>query len=68
MDITTLGYALRLQWEWLARIESARLWSSILNKTKQVVQGMFELSTTAAVEVGNEEELCFGVNAGYMGY
>jgi hypothetical protein len=35
-----------------------------LNKTKQVVQGMFELSTTAAVEVGNEEELCFGVNAG----
>jgi hypothetical protein len=35
IDLTTLGYALRLRWEWLARAEPDRLASSFCNHARE---------------------------------
>jgi hypothetical protein len=37
LDLMTLGYALCLCWEWLARMELTYLWASILSKCEHVV-------------------------------
>jgi hypothetical protein len=51
IDLTTMGYALHLRWEWLARTQPKRIWAPSACKTDQVIQAMFQVST--AVPVGN---------------
>jgi hypothetical protein len=51
IDLTTLGYALRLRWEWLAKTNPSRLWAALPCTTEPVVRAMFEASTL--VVLGN---------------
>jgi hypothetical protein len=51
LDLTTMGYVLRLGWEWLVRTDPSRTWTAIPSKTELAVCAMFDISTT--VEVGN---------------
>jgi hypothetical protein len=57
VDLTTMGYALRLGWEWLARTQPDRIWSPSACKTDCVIQAMFQVSTT--VQVGNGAQMLF---------
>jgi hypothetical protein len=52
LDLTTLGYALRLRWEWLTRTDSERLWTSLPHKNDHIVRAMFEASTSVQVGSG----------------
>jgi hypothetical protein len=52
LDLATLGYALRLRWEWLAGTEPERIWTALPNKAENVVRAMFEVSTTMQVGDG----------------
>jgi hypothetical protein len=51
LDLTTLGYALRLRWEWLQRTDPDHIWTPLPSKTDRVIQAMFHSSVT--VQVGN---------------
>jgi hypothetical protein len=53
LDLTTLGYALRLRWEWLSRMEPERLWVALPRKQEAIVQAMFRTSVTVQVGMGN---------------
>jgi hypothetical protein len=53
LDLTTLGYALRLRWEWLSRMEPERLWVALPRKQEAIVQAMFRASVTVQVGMGN---------------
>jgi hypothetical protein len=46
LDLTTLGYALRLQWEWQAKIAPDKPWPSFVTNAERAVQAMFEASVT----------------------
>jgi hypothetical protein len=43
LDLTTLGYALRLRWEWLACTEPDRLWAKLPSRSERIVKATFEL-------------------------
>jgi hypothetical protein len=61
IDLTTMGYALRLCWEWLARTDHSRLWTTLPNKNEKIVKGMFD--ALDIVDVGNGLHTlfqCFG--------
>jgi hypothetical protein len=49
LDLTTLGYALRLRWEWLARTEPRRLWTQLPSCAKRIVRAMFEVSVIVQI-------------------
>jgi hypothetical protein len=56
LDLETLGYALRLQWSWLARVDPARISSlpvvgAASNKEDTIIKAMFQASTS--VHIGN---------------
>jgi hypothetical protein len=51
LDLTTLGYALRMRWEWQARTSPDKPWASLPTSPERAVQAMFDASVT--VEVGN---------------
>jgi hypothetical protein len=57
IDLMTMGYALWLCWEWLARTEPQRLWTAMPSKTERVVLAMFEASVT--VQIGNGAQTLF---------
>jgi hypothetical protein len=57
LDLMTLGYALRLCWEWLARTEPTRLRASLLCHAEPIICVMFDASTT--VQVGNGARALF---------
>jgi hypothetical protein len=57
LDLTTLGYALCLHWEWQAKTSPDRPCASLSAKPKHVVQAMFDDSVT--VEVGNGRHALF---------
>jgi hypothetical protein len=46
LDLNTLGYALRMRWEWLARVDPSRAWTALPVKPERVIQAMFEASTS----------------------
>jgi hypothetical protein len=52
LDLITLGYALRLWWECLARVEPSRILVGMTTKPEKVEQAMFEVSTTVIVGSG----------------
>jgi hypothetical protein len=52
LDLTTLGYALRLWWECLARVEPSHIWVGLTTKPEKVEHAMFEVSTTVTVGSG----------------
>jgi hypothetical protein len=45
LDLTTLGYALRMHWAWLARTDLGQSWSALPTKDERLVRAMFEAST-----------------------
>jgi hypothetical protein len=45
VNLTTLGYALRLCWEWLAKTNLLCLWTALSCTLESVVRAMFEAST-----------------------
>jgi hypothetical protein len=51
LDLTTLGYALRMRWEWQARTSPDKPWASLPTSPERAMQAMFDASVT--VEVGN---------------
>jgi hypothetical protein len=60
LDLTTLGYALQLRWECLARTDPSRMWTALPSKEEKVVRAMFNLSTS--VIVGNGHRTWFWLN------
>jgi hypothetical protein len=52
LDLTTLGYALRMCWLWLACTNPDRCWSALPQKEERLVRAMFEVSTTVVVSDG----------------
>lgn len=60
LDLTTLGYVLRLRWEWLRRTNEKRIWISLPCKTERIVQQMFQISFM--VQVGNGARTLFWVD------
>jgi hypothetical protein len=44
IDLNTLGYALRMRWEWLAFVEPSQSWIALLAKPVRVVRAMFKVS------------------------
>jgi hypothetical protein len=57
VDLTTLGYALRLQWEWIAPTHPERLWVPLVSQVERIIQSMFLVSVT--VEVGDGTKALF---------
>jgi hypothetical protein len=57
LDLTTLGYALRLRWEWLARTEPQHLWTQLPSHAERIVRAMFEVSVT--VQLGDGARALF---------
>jgi hypothetical protein len=57
VDLTTMGYALRLGWEWPTQTQPERIWMPTTCKTDIVIQDMFQISTT--VRVGNGSQMLF---------
>jgi hypothetical protein len=51
LDLTKLGYTLRLRWSWLARTDPVRILSALPAREERLVHAMFDASTT--VQVGN---------------
>jgi hypothetical protein len=51
LDLTAMGYALRLWWEWLAREDLDMAWMALPSKMEVTVRAMLEVSTI--VQVGN---------------
>jgi hypothetical protein len=43
LDLITLGSALRLRWEWQAKITPDKPWASFATKPERAVQAMFDL-------------------------
>jgi hypothetical protein len=52
LDLTTMGYALRLRWAWLSRAEPGRVWTTLPSKPEAIVQAMFDASTSVQVGSG----------------
>jgi hypothetical protein len=52
LDLTTLGYVLRLRWEWLARTES-HLWAQLASRSERIVRAMFNVSVVRNVISGS---------------
>lgn len=46
-NIKLQGYALRLRWEWLRRVDPQRNWVDLPDNTEAVVRSVFSLSVTA---------------------
>jgi hypothetical protein len=46
LDLTTLGYALRLWWKWLQHTEPNRMWTVQPSKNDRIIQAMFDVSVT----------------------
>jgi hypothetical protein len=57
LDLTTLGYALRLRWEWQAKTLPDKPWVSLSSKLERDVQAMFQASTS--VQIGNGRRALF---------
>jgi hypothetical protein len=55
LDLTTLGYALRMRWSWLARTDPGRSWSALPVKDERLVRAMFEASTIVQISDGLRE-------------
>jgi hypothetical protein len=53
LDLTILGYALRLWWEWQAKTTPDKPWASFATKPERAVQAMFEASVTVDVGYGH---------------
>jgi hypothetical protein len=51
-DLSKMGYALRMRWEWLALDDPDRSWALLPSKPEAVVQAMFEASVTVVVGDG----------------
>jgi hypothetical protein len=51
LDLTAMGYALQLWWEWLAREDLDMAWMALPSKMEVTVRAMLEVSTI--VQVGN---------------
>jgi hypothetical protein len=45
LDLTTLGYALRMHWLWLARTDPDWCWSALPQKDERLLPAMFDVST-----------------------
>jgi hypothetical protein len=56
-DLSTLGYALRLRWEWQARALPDKPWADLPTKAELNVRAMFEASVT--VQTGNGARTLF---------
>jgi hypothetical protein len=52
LDLTMMGYALRLRWAWLSRAEPGRVGTALPSKTEATVQAMFDASTSVQVGSG----------------
>jgi hypothetical protein len=52
-DLTKMGYALRLRWEWLAREDPDRSWALLPSKPENITQSMFAVSVSVAVGDGS---------------
>jgi hypothetical protein len=46
VDLTTLGYALRVRWECLAPTDPQRLWTPMPTRSERIVKAMFQVSVT----------------------
>jgi hypothetical protein len=57
LDLNTLGYALRLQWELLARVDPSQSWTALAAKPEHVVRTMFEATTS--VQIGDGRQILF---------
>jgi hypothetical protein len=57
LDLNTLGYALRLQWELLARVDPSQSWTALAAKPEHVVRTMFEATTS--VQIGDGRHILF---------
>jgi hypothetical protein len=53
-NLTTLGYTLRLRWEWLQCTELDHMWTVLSSKTGWIVQAMFDVSITIQVSNGGQ--------------
>lgn len=51
-DLRVMGYALRLQWEWLRRFNPDTIWASLPSRPEKNVAAMFNSSVTVKVGDG----------------
>jgi hypothetical protein len=57
LDLTMLGYALCLWWEWLKPTELDRMWTTLPSKNDRVIQAMFDVLVT--IQVSNDSQARF---------
>lgn len=57
LDLRFFGFALHLRWEWLAKVEPHRCWTSLLSKVEKTVQAMCKASLSAVVGDGASAKL-----------
>jgi hypothetical protein len=52
LDLTMLGYALRLCWAWVACVDLSQSWSALPAREERLVRAMFDASTTVHLADG----------------
>jgi hypothetical protein len=57
IDLRLFGFALRLRWEWLKRVEPDKGWARLLAKQEHVVHAMFMAS--CSVQLGDDKSASF---------
>lgn len=57
LDLRFFGFALRLRWEWLARVEPERCWASLPSRTERPVAAMAAISMSVVVGDGGSVRL-----------
>jgi hypothetical protein len=57
VDLTTLGYALRLRWKWITCIDPKYLWVPLPSQAERIIHAMFRVWVT--VEVGDVTKTLF---------
>jgi hypothetical protein len=55
-DLAMMGYALRLQWEWLRRTEPDHIWTALPSDQDRILQAMFK----AARQIARKNEVGMG--------
>jgi hypothetical protein len=57
LDLRFFGFALRLRWEWLARVEPKCYWASLPSRTEKPVAAMAAISMSVVVGDGSSVRL-----------
>jgi len=51
-DLRFMGYALRLRWEWMRRVQPDAVWARLPSKPEKNVESMFHASVSVIIGEG----------------